>query len=76
MTKKIFIAGSGGIGEAVALLLREWSKFETEIFLGDISEENLRKAKEFIVHNSQKSSTIETVLMDADGANEDDESRI
>ena len=49
MTKKIFIAGSGGIGEAVALFLREWSKFETEIYLGDISEENLQKAKDFVI---------------------------
>ena len=70
MTKKIFIAGSGGIGEAAALLLREWSKFETEIFLGDISENNLIKAKEFVVRNSQKTSNVETVLMMKDGASD------
>src|SRR5688572_3056456 len=70
MTKKIFIAGSGGIGEAAALLLREWSKFETEIFLGDISENNLIKAKDFVVRNSQKTSNVETVLMTADGASD------
>ncbi len=70
MTKKIFIAGSGGIGEAAALLMREWSKFETEIFLGDISEENLRKAKDFVEQDSQKNSKLETVLMDGEGANE------
>jgi len=66
MTKKIFIAGSGGIGEAAALLLREWSKFKTEIFLGDIKEESLLKAKEFVVQNSGKTSKIETVLMTAE----------
>jgi len=70
MTKKIFIAGSGGIGEAAALLLREWCEFETEIILGDISEENLRKAKEFILQNSEKTSKVETVLMAKDGLNE------
>lgn len=70
MTKKIFIAGSGGIGEATALLLREWSKFETEIFLGDIFEGNLSKAKDFVVRNSQKTSNVETVLMAKDGSNE------
>jgi saccharopine dehydrogenase-like NADP-dependent oxidoreductase len=69
MTKKIFIAGSGGIGEAAALLLREWCEFETEIFLGDISEENLRKAKAFVLQNSDKTSKIETVLMAKDGSN-------
>lgn len=63
MTKKIFIAGSGGIGEAAALLLREWSEFETEIFLGDINEANLGKAKDFVTQNSAKETRVETVLM-------------
>jgi saccharopine dehydrogenase-like NADP-dependent oxidoreductase len=66
MTKKIFIAGSGGIGEAAALLLREWSEFEIEIFLGDISENSLRKAKDFVVQNSAIPSRVETVLMTKD----------
>jgi len=70
MTKKIFIAGAGGIGEAAALLLREWSEFETEIYLGDISEESLQKAKDFVLLNSEKASKVETVLMPAGGANE------
>lgn len=69
MTKKIFIAGSGGIGEAAALLLREWSKFKTEIFLGDIKEESLQTAKAFVAGNSRKTSKIHTILMTAD-ANE------
>jgi saccharopine dehydrogenase-like NADP-dependent oxidoreductase len=67
MTKKIFIAGSGGIGNAVALLLREWSKHETEVFLGDISERNLQKSLEFITRNSQRTSRIEKVLMPPEG---------
>ena len=66
MTKKIFIAGSGGIGEAAALLLREWSETETEIYLGDISEGNLAKAKDFVTENSPKKSKVETVLMTAE----------
>lgn len=70
MTKKIFIAGAGGIGEAAALLLREWAEFETEIYLGDISEEGLHKAKDFILRNSQKTSKFEAVLMAGDGTNE------
>lgn len=63
MTKKIFIAGSGGIGEAAALLLREWSKFEVEIYLGDINEKSLNKAKSFVLQGSDKTSNIQTVLM-------------
>jgi saccharopine dehydrogenase-like NADP-dependent oxidoreductase len=70
MTKKIFIAGSGGIGEAAALLLREWAEFETEIILGDITEENLVKARDFVLRNSGKDSKLETVLMTKDGASE------
>lgn len=63
MTKKIFIAGSGGIGEAAALLLCEWSEFETEIYLGDISESSLQQAKDFVGRNPEKNSKVETVLM-------------
>ena len=70
MTKKIFIAGSGGIGEAAALLLREWCEFETEIFLGDVSEENLLRAKDFVTANSAKNSRVETVLMAKEGSND------
>lgn len=67
MAIKIFIAGSGGIGEAAALLLREWSDAETEIYLGDISEANLLKAKETVLSGSQRTSKVETVLMGRDG---------
>lgn len=70
MTKKIFIAGSGGIGEAAALLLREWSSIELEIYLGDISEKSLNKAKSFVAQNSAKTSKIETVLMATDEVTE------
>lgn len=70
MTKKIFIAGSGGIGEAAAILLREWSETETEIYLGDVSEANLQKAKEFVARNSGKTSKVETVLMAREGIND------
>ena len=70
MTKKIFIAGSGGIGEAAGLLLREWSTFELDIFIGDISEANLVKARDFITRNSDKTGAVETVLMDPEGIND------
>ena len=71
MTKKIFIAGSGGIGEAAAIILREWSKFETEIYLGDISEAHLAKAKQFVTENSNKTSNVKTVLMAKDGISDE-----
>jgi len=70
MTKKIFVAGAGGIGEAAALLVREWSEFETEIILGDVSEDNLRKAKDFVWQGSEKTSKVETVMMAHEGIND------
>lgn len=70
MTKKIFIAGAGGIGEAAALLLREWTEFEIEIYLGDISEASLTKAKNFVLRDSKQSWKVETVLMATDEVNE------
>lgn len=70
MTKSIFIAGSGGIGEAAALLLREWCEFETTLILGDVQEENLAKARDFVTANSAKTTAVETVLMSPEGVND------
>lgn len=70
MTKTIFIAGSGGIGEAAALLLREWCDFDVTIVLGDVSDANLQKAVAMVTANSDKTSAIETVLMSKDGIND------
>ncbi len=70
MTHKIFISGSGGIGEAAAILLREWSSNDVDLYLGDISEGNLNKAEQFVTHLSQQSSRVEKVLMSKDGIND------
>ncbi len=70
MSHKVFVAGAGGIGEAVALLMREWAGIEIEIYLGDVSESRLETAKQFVTHLSQKTSRVETVLMAPDGSNE------
>ncbi len=70
MIKTIFIAGSGGIGEAAALLLREWCDFETTVILGDVSEDSLRKAVELVTGNSAKTTAVETVVMSRDGIND------
>lgn len=70
MNHKIFIAGAGGIGNAVAVLLREWSDNNVDVFLGDISEDNLQNTERFVLHGSGQTSRVETVLMDPEGANE------
>jgi len=71
MSKTIFIAGSGGIGEAAALLLREWCEFELTLILGDVSEGNLKKAVDFVTANSAKTTRVETVLMPPDGISDE-----
>jgi saccharopine dehydrogenase-like NADP-dependent oxidoreductase len=71
MKKTIFIAGSGGIGEAVGLLLREWCEFETTIIMGDVSENSLVNAREFVAGSSSRTSTVETVLMPTDGISDE-----
>lgn len=71
MTKTIFIAGSGGIGEAAALLLREWCDFDTTIILGDISENSLQRAREFVLDGSSRSTAVETVTMPKTGESEE-----
>lgn len=71
MTKTIFIAGSGGIGEAAALLLREWSDDGLAIILGDINEGSLAKAKDFVTSGSSRTTAVETVLMLREGESEE-----
>ena len=71
MTKNIFIAGSGGIGEAAALLLREWSDIDLKIFLGDLNESDLRSVGDRVIGNSKKTSSVETVVMPPDGINDE-----
>ena len=71
MEKTIFVAGSGGIGEAAALLLREWCDFDLTLILGDVSEDNLAKAKIFVESGSSKVTPVETVLMPRDGISDE-----
>ena len=63
MAHTIFIAGAGGIGEAAAILLREWSEDPVDIYLGDISEERLLEAKARVVSGSSVARDVECVLM-------------
>ncbi len=70
MTKSIFISGSGGIGEAAALLLREWSEDEITIFLGDVNASNLQKAHHLILSGSKRTWPLHIVLMTPIGVNE------
>lgn len=70
MNYKIFVAGTGGIGEAAALLFREWSEGELKLYLGDVSEARLLEAKDFVIGGSQRKGDVETVLMSPEGVND------
>jgi saccharopine dehydrogenase-like NADP-dependent oxidoreductase len=63
MNNKIFIAGSGGIGKAVGLILMNADFFDTEIVLGDISPTALDEAKRFITQGVGSDKGITTLLM-------------
>src|SRR4028119_695391 len=60
---KIFIAGAGGIGQAAGLLLREWADFQTDLYIGDINENNLRQTKEILTAKSERYGAVETINM-------------
>lgn len=63
MNQKIFIAGAGGIGQAAAVLLREWADVEIDLILGNISEQSAQKAKEFVLKGSAKKGRVQVVVM-------------
>ena len=67
----IFVAGAGGIGQAVALLLREWSDFAVDIYLGDINADASRAACEKLRQNSDKTGAVNAVTMPPDGTNQE-----
>jgi saccharopine dehydrogenase-like NADP-dependent oxidoreductase len=67
MINKIVIAGAGGIGNAVALMLAEYSDTEIEIVFGDISERALDQAVKFVKEGSTRKVNISTCLMDKGG---------
>jgi Saccharopine dehydrogenase and related proteins len=74
----VFVAGAGGIGPAVALLLREPPEeflkeapdFEVDIYLGDIEKQKAESAREWLLEGSNRPGLIEAVEMPKDGTNE------
>ena len=46
----VFVAGSGGIGSAVGLLMRQFWDKEVNLFLGDIDKATADNACDWIIH--------------------------
>ena len=71
MTKaNIFIAGAGGIGQAVGLILSQYdSIMSCSITLGDINPDALATAQSFITEGCTSGADVNTVVMDKNGNN-------
>jgi saccharopine dehydrogenase-like NADP-dependent oxidoreductase len=63
---KILIAGSGGIGWAAGLILRELGDFTCDLFLGDMDLKKAEKEAERIVGGSDRTGPVEPFLLPAD----------
>ncbi|HTQ80405.1 MAG TPA: saccharopine dehydrogenase NADP-binding domain-containing protein, partial [Thermoanaerobaculia bacterium] len=66
-TFKVVIAGAGGMGSAVGLLLRELGDFEVDLYLGDSNEERARVAKSWVREGSERPGAVEAFLLPPQG---------
>lgn len=60
---KVFIAGAGGIGRAAALLILEAQDWDAQVVLGDVSEDQLNSAKEWVEAGIGKTNRLELFKM-------------
>ncbi len=67
MGNRVFIAGSGGIGRAVGLLLRELGDLNVDLVLGDVTPEQATSAATFITADSSTQGAVETISMPRSG---------
>ncbi|WP_369765010.1 saccharopine dehydrogenase family protein [Flavobacterium sp. WC2429] len=63
----IIIAGAGGIAEAAALLLMEWSEVTPSIFIGNRSIPKAIKVAHWVENGCTKPCTIKPFLLPEDG---------
>ncbi|MFZ0390474.1 MAG: saccharopine dehydrogenase C-terminal domain-containing protein [Calditrichia bacterium] len=68
MSKKVVvIAGTGGIGRAAGLLLREIDHFEVDLFLGDVNAKAAADAARWIQEGSVKRGLVKPFTMPVEG---------
>ncbi|MFK7775697.1 MAG: saccharopine dehydrogenase family protein [Saprospiraceae bacterium] len=68
---KIVIAGAGGIGRAVGLILAENKSFETKIFIGDLYLKVAKDAAKWIEEGLGESDDVTPFNMPAEGVNDE-----
>src|SRR6056297_1561291 len=62
----IFIAGSGGIGRALGLILADHSEIDAHLYLGDIAEDAAQDAVNFI-HEGVNTAVATSIIMPKEG---------
>lgn len=67
----IIIAGAGGIAEAVALLLNEWSELTPTIFIGDRNLSKAQNVAQWIQEGSTKPSNIKAYHLPENGISDE-----
>ncbi|HEY8021874.1 MAG TPA: saccharopine dehydrogenase C-terminal domain-containing protein [Thermoanaerobaculia bacterium] len=65
---RIVIAGAGGMGSAVALLLRELGDFDADIYLGDANPMRARSAAAWVREGSTRPGAVEAFPLPAQGS--------
>lgn len=68
MTSRILIAGSGGIGSAAGLLLREFGDLTFDLYLGDIRLEAAQQAAAWIKEGSHRHGKVVAFEMPSSGS--------
>jgi saccharopine dehydrogenase-like NADP-dependent oxidoreductase len=68
MKANIFIAGSGGIGQACGLILSESTYIDATIYFGDISAQAIQDATQFVVDGATKPYHVEGIIMPSEGS--------
>ena len=64
---KVFVAGGGGIGRAVALLLSDDPALLCDVFIGDIYQSSADDAVQWVKTGIENDTQVNSVLMPADG---------
>ncbi|MBK8055365.1 MAG: hypothetical protein IPK35_19345 [Saprospiraceae bacterium] len=70
MKSNIFIAGSGGIGQAVGLILLEFQVFEVSIYFGDVNQAAIDQAISFVKEGCTHDVNVYGVLMPIEDSHE------
>jgi len=69
--RKVLIAGAGGVGRAVGLILRETSEEPLDLTLGDAREDVAQRAAEWIRRGSRGPGEVTSFRLPSDGQDDD-----